>query len=166
MDFLSGIVLGFTLVLTRVGAFFAVFPLFSWKVIPVQSEGGDRSSWRGFFSQARWTCPVRPQDAFGLQSILMIINEAIYGSGIGIGLCPAVFGRAGQRPDRGTADGFVDGQCVRPAQRRPGRIAQRSERDHFRPAVSGRRADIMCCCNWSSRVLCDIPSEAFRTSDG
>jgi flagellar biosynthesis protein FliR len=36
MDFLSGILLGFTLVLTRVGAFFSVFPLFSWKVIPMR----------------------------------------------------------------------------------------------------------------------------------
>lgn len=89
MDFLSGIVLGFTLVLTRVGAFFAVFPLFSWKVIPVSMKVAIIFVAAIFFS-SQVACPVRPEDALGIQSILMMINEAIYGLGLGL-VCALLF---------------------------------------------------------------------------
>jgi flagellar biosynthesis protein FliR len=89
MDFLSGILLGFTLVLTRVGAFFSVFPLFGWKVIPVRLKVA-MILVAGFFFGSQVNCPVRPEDVFGLQSVLMMINEAIYGLGLGL-VCALLF---------------------------------------------------------------------------
>lgn len=89
MDFLSGIVLGFALVLTRVGAFFAVFPLFGWKVIPVRLKIAIILVASIFFG-SQVQCPVRPGDGFGLQTVLMMANEAIYGLGLGL-VCALLF---------------------------------------------------------------------------
>ncbi len=89
MDFLSGIVLGFALVLTRVGAFLAVFPLFGWKAIPVRLKVAMIVVASVFFG-SQIQCPVRPQDAFGLHSALMMVNEAIYGLGLGL-VCAILF---------------------------------------------------------------------------
>jgi flagellar biosynthesis protein FliR len=89
MDFLSGILLGFTLVLTRVGAFFSVFPLFGWKVIPMRLKVA-MIVVAGVFFGSQVECPVRPQDLFGIQSVLMMINEAIYGLGLGL-VCALLF---------------------------------------------------------------------------
>ncbi|MHC4216798.1 MAG: flagellar biosynthetic protein FliR, partial [Planctomycetota bacterium] len=36
MDLLAGKMLGFILVLTRIGAFFSVSPVFSWQAIPMK----------------------------------------------------------------------------------------------------------------------------------
>lgn len=89
MDFLSGIVLGFALVLTRVGAFFSVFPLFGWQVIPLRLKVA-MIVVAGIFFGSQVDCPVRPEEVFGLQSVLMIIHEAIYGLGLGL-VCALLF---------------------------------------------------------------------------
>ncbi len=89
MDFVSGIILGFVLVLTRVGAFFSVFPLFSWKVIPVRLKV-TLALIASFLFAGLVDCPTAPDEVFGMQTVLMMINETIHGLGLGL-ICSLVF---------------------------------------------------------------------------
>jgi flagellar biosynthesis protein FliR len=89
MDFLSGIVLGFSLVLARVGAFFSVFPLFGWKVIPMRMKMAMILVASVFFG-SQVECPVGVNDILGLQTTLMMINEVLYGLGLGL-VCATLF---------------------------------------------------------------------------
>jgi flagellar biosynthetic protein FliR len=82
MELLAGKMLGFVLVLTRVGAFFASSPVFSWQAIPVKVKVSLTILATIFFSSIT-SCPVS-SETISLTGVgLMIANEAVYGLGLG-----------------------------------------------------------------------------------
>jgi flagellar biosynthetic protein FliR len=83
MDMLAGKMLGFLLVMTRVGAFFSVSPVFSWQAIPLQMKTSIAIIVSIFFSCVN-VCPVSSEDVEFIQVCLMIANEAIYGLALGL----------------------------------------------------------------------------------
>jgi len=89
MELLAGKMLGFVLVLTRVGAFFASSPVFSWQAIPVKVKLSLAILATIFFSSLV-SCPVGSEDTGAAAGRpgpaltgLMIANEAIYGLSLG-----------------------------------------------------------------------------------
>ncbi len=82
MELLAGKMLGFVLVLTRIGAFFASSPVFSWKAIPNKIKLALAILTAIFFSGLT-SCPVTGEDITGAAVGLMIANEAIYGLALG-----------------------------------------------------------------------------------
>jgi flagellar biosynthetic protein FliR len=82
MELLTGNILGFMLVFTRVGAFFSVSPVFSWNAIPVRTKTAIAILVSLFFASIN-TCPVRSQDIHFVQVILLLANEALYGLALG-----------------------------------------------------------------------------------
>lgn len=90
MDFLGGTLLGFMLVLTRVGAFFAASPIFGWTSIPPQTKTAMAMLLAIFFSAITpYSPPVGQPDT--LQIILWTAAEAIYGLALGL-VAYALFG--------------------------------------------------------------------------
>ena len=83
MDMLAGKILGFLLVMTRVGAFFSVSPVFSWQAIPVQIKVSVAIIISIFFSVIN-VCPLNSEDVGAIQVCLMMANEAIYGLALGL----------------------------------------------------------------------------------
>lgn len=83
MEFLAGKILGFVLILTRISAFFAVAPLFSWQAIPLPSKVTIALLLSAFFAGLT-TCPY-DADALGVVgSALLIGNEFLYGAAMGL----------------------------------------------------------------------------------
>jgi hypothetical protein len=82
MELLAGKMLGFVLVLTRIGAFFASSPVFSWEAIPNKIKLALAILSAIFFSSLT-SCPVTGEDITGAAVGLMIANEAIYGLALG-----------------------------------------------------------------------------------
>jgi len=82
MELLAGKMLGFVLVLTRVGAFFASSPVFSWQAIPVKVKLSLAILSAVFFSSLV-SCPVSIEDTGGPAIGLMMANEAVYGLCLG-----------------------------------------------------------------------------------
>lgn len=82
MELLTGNILGFMLVFTRIGAFFSVSPVFSWNAIPVRTRTAVAVLVSLFFASIN-TCPVRSQDLHLVQVILLLANEALYGLALG-----------------------------------------------------------------------------------
>jgi len=82
MELLAGKMLGFVLVLTRIGAFFASSPVFSWEAIPIKIKLTLAILSAIFFSSLT-SCPVSGEDITGAAVGLMIANEAVYGLALG-----------------------------------------------------------------------------------
>lgn len=82
MELLAGKMLGFILVLTRVGAFFGSSPVFSWQVIPLKVKLALAILTSIFFSNLM-ICPVSSEDTSAAAIGLMIANEAVYGLCLG-----------------------------------------------------------------------------------
>jgi flagellar biosynthetic protein FliR len=90
MELLAGKMLGFILVLTRIGAFFASSPVFSWQAIPLKVKLALAILSSIFFSNLM-SCPVSSEDISLMSIGLMIANEAIYGLCLGF-IAVMIFG--------------------------------------------------------------------------
>jgi flagellar biosynthetic protein FliR len=75
--------LGFTMVLTRISAFFIVLPVFGWRAIPVRIKVGLTVLLAAFFSVIT-PLAIEPDGVSVLKAILLITNEAIYGLALGL----------------------------------------------------------------------------------
>ncbi|MHC4691755.1 MAG: flagellar biosynthetic protein FliR [Planctomycetota bacterium] len=75
--------LGFTMVLTRISAFFMVLPVFGWRAIPVRIKVGLTVLLAAFFSVIT-PLAIEPDGVSVLKAILLITNEAIYGLALGL----------------------------------------------------------------------------------
>lgn len=83
MEFLAGKMLGFVLILTRIGAFFASSPLFSWKAIPPRSKVTMALLISGFFASFT-PCQFTAENNSLVEIILLIANELLYGLAMGL----------------------------------------------------------------------------------
>lgn len=83
MEFFAGKMLGFVLILTRVGAFFASSPLFSWKAIPVRTKIIMTLLVSAFFA-AITPCQFTSENMVLLEVILLMANELLYGLAMGL----------------------------------------------------------------------------------
>lgn len=84
MEFLSGTLFGFFLVLTRLGAFFATAPVFSWRVLPVPTRTAIAVVLSVFFSALVPVSPAIAGDLPLLERVLLLAQEAIYGLSLGL----------------------------------------------------------------------------------
>lgn len=82
MELLAGKILGFMLVLTRVGAFFAVSPVFSWEAIPKRIKTSIAIFIAVFISSIT-NCPYTSENTSIMQIVLLMTNEVIYGLALG-----------------------------------------------------------------------------------
>lgn len=83
MDFMITKLLGLTLVLTRLSAFFLIAPVFSWKSIPRLIKVSIVFLLSIFFTSV--SPPLANADQVGwLEAILMMSNEAMYGFAMGL----------------------------------------------------------------------------------
>lgn len=82
MELLAGKILGFMLVLARVGAFFAVSPVFSWEAIPKQIKASIAIFIAVFISSVT-RCPYTSENTSIMEMVLLMINEVIYGLALG-----------------------------------------------------------------------------------
>ncbi len=82
MELVSGKLFGFILILTRLGAFFATVPVFSWQVLSVQTRTAIAIVLSLFFSA------LVPNSFTGelplLYGILLLAQEAVYGLCLGL----------------------------------------------------------------------------------
>ena len=83
MDITAGHLLGFMLILTRIGAFFAASPLFSWQAIPLRAKVTIALILSAFFA-AMTPFPVAAESITMLESLVMIADETFYGLALGI----------------------------------------------------------------------------------
>lgn len=82
MELLSGRLFGFFLVLTRIGAFFASAPVFSWVAIPNRIKVSIAVIMGVFFSSL-YICPYNIENTSHLEMGIMMGSEAIYGLAMG-----------------------------------------------------------------------------------
>ena len=82
MEILAGKVIGFVLVITRVGAFFATAPVFSWSTIPIRVKVALTLMISMFFAGIN-TCAVPCGQIKLIEAAIFIANEAIYGLALG-----------------------------------------------------------------------------------
>lgn len=83
MDFLAGKMLGFILILTRISAFFAASPLFSWTAIPIRSKVIIALITSAFFAMLT-PCRFTTDNTPFMQIILLASNEFFYGLALGL----------------------------------------------------------------------------------
>ncbi|MHC4292050.1 MAG: flagellar biosynthetic protein FliR [Planctomycetota bacterium] len=83
MEFLAGKMLGFVLILTRIGAFFSSSPLFSWKAIPVRTKVIMALLVSAFFA-AITPCQFTSENMKLIEVALLIANEFLYGLAMGL----------------------------------------------------------------------------------
>lgn len=83
MDLLDGKILGFVLILTRISAFFAVAPLFSWQAMPLTGKITIALLLSGFFA-AMTSCPFNADLMNPVEMILLLSNEFLYGLAMGL----------------------------------------------------------------------------------
>ena len=89
MDFLTGSILGFILVLTRIGAFLALAPVFSWGTIPRRIKVCIMIILSLFFVGAAG--PMAFSGTLrGVQAALLIAQELLYGASLGL-ICWMLF---------------------------------------------------------------------------
>lgn len=89
MDIITGQLLAFFMVLTRISAFFAITPLFSWQGLPARIKLGMALFISGFIAVMQ---PL-PQSAYELSAIMtaiLLANEIVYGMALGI-ICILLF---------------------------------------------------------------------------
>lgn len=73
----------FTLILTRIAAFFVVAPVFSWQVVPFRVKTPMAVSLAVFFAMVTPVNLAVP-DPGPLQVVLWLVNEALYGTLLGL----------------------------------------------------------------------------------
>lgn len=83
MELLAGKMLGFVLILTRIGAFFSSSPLFSWKAIPVRTKVIMALLISAFFA-AITPCQFTSENMALIEVILLVANEFLYGLAMGL----------------------------------------------------------------------------------
>jgi flagellar biosynthetic protein FliR len=83
MEFLAGKLLGFVLILTRISAFFAAAPLFSWQAVPLPSKVTLALLLSVFFA-AFSDCPYDAALITPLETLLLLSNEFLYGIAMGL----------------------------------------------------------------------------------
>jgi len=83
MEFLTGKMLGFMLILTRVGTFFSFSPLFSWQAIPVPSKVIIALLISAFFA-ALTPCQFTSENRPLIEMALLLANETLYGLALGL----------------------------------------------------------------------------------
>lgn len=81
MEFFDGKLLGFVMILTRVSAFLATAPIFSWKAIPVRVKVAIAMLSTFFFAMII-PSPAPTDSIFSV--ILLLVNEAVYGIALGL----------------------------------------------------------------------------------
>jgi len=81
MEFFAGKLLGFVMILTRVSAFLATAPIFSWIAIPVRIKVAIAMLSTIFFAMII-PSPASADSIFSV--ILLLINEAVYGIALGL----------------------------------------------------------------------------------
>lgn len=89
MELITGKILGFILVMSRLGAFFAVAPVFSWKSIPRRILIGITVLIGILFASVLPTPQIDGQILL-VKAILMIATEVIYGAALGY-VCTLLF---------------------------------------------------------------------------
>ncbi len=82
MELLAGKILGFMLVLTRVGAFLAISPVFSWETIPKKIKIS-MAIFTAVFISSMTNCPYTSENVSIMQMVLLMANEVIYGLALG-----------------------------------------------------------------------------------
>jgi flagellar biosynthetic protein FliR len=83
MEIVTGKLLGFALVLTRISAFFVVIPVFGWKSIPVRIKVAVTVLISIFFLMIT-PLSVDATKVSTLEVILLMANEATYGLALGL----------------------------------------------------------------------------------
>lgn len=83
MDFLEGKILGFVLILTRISAFFAAAPLFSWQAVPLPGKITIALLLSAFFAGLT-ACPYDAQSLSLIETTLLLCNEFLYGLAMGL----------------------------------------------------------------------------------
>lgn len=83
MDLPAGNILGFVLILTRIGAFFAASPLFSWEAIPLQSKVTIALILAAFFA-AMTPFPAPTATMNVVEVTVRIADETFYGLALGL----------------------------------------------------------------------------------
>lgn len=83
MDITAGHLLGFVLILTRIGAFFAASPLFSWQAIPMQGKVTIALILSAFFA-AMTPFPAPADTVNWIEAVVMIADETFYGLALGL----------------------------------------------------------------------------------
>jgi flagellar biosynthetic protein FliR len=83
MELIIGKLLGFVMVLTRVSAFFLTAPVFSWQSIPMITKVAMALLLTIFLSTTT-VININTAEVSPAEAILLIINEAVYGLGLGL----------------------------------------------------------------------------------
>ena len=83
MDIAAGNIMGFVLILTRIGAFFATSPLFSWQAIPIQSKVTIALILAAFFA-AMTPFPADAATMNVVEATVRIADETFYGLAMGL----------------------------------------------------------------------------------
>jgi len=83
MDWLTGKIFCFFMVVTRLGAFFFTAPVFSWRVLTEQTKAAIAVVLSVFFS-ALLPCPPQPAGLQPLVCLTLLAQEALYGLCLGI----------------------------------------------------------------------------------
>lgn len=89
MEMLAGKMLGFILILTRIGAFFTASPIFSWEAMSLQAKIIIALLISIFFA-AFTPCQFTTENTQFLQIILLMANEFFYGLALGM-VCYCIF---------------------------------------------------------------------------
>ncbi|GAH76070.1 unnamed protein product, partial [marine sediment metagenome] len=82
MEMMTGKLLGFAMVLTRISAFFIVLPVFGWKSVPVRVKVAMTVLISIFFLTIT-PLSIDASQVSSLKAILLIANEATYGLALG-----------------------------------------------------------------------------------
>jgi len=83
MDLLTGKMLGFILVLTRISTFFSTAPIFSWKSIPVRVKLVTAILLSIFFANHTGHL-IKSENTFILEATILMAAEALYGLALGL----------------------------------------------------------------------------------
>jgi flagellar biosynthetic protein FliR len=83
MELITGKLLGFVMVLTRISAFFMVLPVFGWNGIPVRVKIAVVIVLAIFFSMVTPLAIESKNDSI-FEAMLLVTNEALYGLALGI----------------------------------------------------------------------------------
>lgn len=83
MDVLAGNLFGYMLILTRIGAFFAASPLFSWQMIPVRTKVTIALILSLFFAGIT-PYPAATAEINLLEALVRLADETFYGLALGL----------------------------------------------------------------------------------
>jgi flagellar biosynthetic protein FliR len=83
MEFVIEKLLGFTMVLTRISAFFLVLPVFGWRSIPMRIRVAMVVLLSVFYSMVI-PFNIRSGEVLPLEAALLLGNEAVYGLALGL----------------------------------------------------------------------------------